>query len=248
MRRHLGKARYAAILIVAAVAVVLFARAYTGQVTPAGAAMTPIVPGPAELELALRRAELEPEAVAAAGVSSGAAGGVVTEALSQLVATPGVLDAAAAALAEARQLRDQLERVIQAGHATPEQLSAYPLAVSEVTQFQSQLQTAIGNLSDQATAALSTTQRATLATIRSNRRWDLPTEFLVINRPEAQWVELRNCLANERIAAALGEDPDPQAQAALAAFRSNPLVAAAKANLDANLAVVTAAWQAALGL
>ena len=70
-------------------------------------------------------------------------------------------------------------------------------------------------------------------------------EFLVVDRSEAEWIQLREGLANERVAAKLGQAPDPIARAALAEFRSHPLVAAARANLDANLAVVTTAWEQA---
>ena len=70
-----------------------------------------------------------------------------------------------------------------------------------------------------------------------------------MERSEAQWVELRDCLANERIAAALDdEEPDDQAQATLAELRAQPQVAIAKANCDAGLDVVTDAWEQACGI
>ena len=99
-----------------------------------------------------------------------------------------------------------------------------------------------------ATAGLSENQRAALATIRRNRHWDLPLEFLVVDRAESEWVALRDCLANERIAAKLDdEEPDPVAQAVLGQLRSHPAVLVARGNLDGNLAVLTMVWQQAVG-
>ena len=69
----------------------------------------------------------------------------------------------------------------------------------------------------------------------------------MVDRTEVQWVQLRDYLANERIAEKLGEEPDANAQAALAQIRNNLAVSTAKANLDANLAVVELAWAQAVG-
>ncbi len=44
-------------------------------------------------------------------------------------------------------------------------------------------------------------------------------QILVLDRPETQWVQLRDALANERISAALDEPPDPEAQAWLSDCR-----------------------------
>src|SRR5262249_37480178 len=131
--------------------------------------------------------------------------------------------------------------------ATPQQVTACAAAGTLLAQCDTQYQAALQNAFNAATASLSTAQRTALTNIRANKDWDVPTEFLLVNRPEAQWVLLRSALANERIAAAAGQPASADAQAALNTFRSQTQVAAAKAALDANLAATTTAWNQALG-
>jgi hypothetical protein len=247
MQRHLGKARYPAIIVLAAVALVIFLRFQMNENTKARAAMLPLLPETHELAGALYRAGLDPEALAAAGVSPGTITTVVGDTVEHLIFNQAFIELADTAWAQSRKQCAQLKRKIQSGRATDEQVNAYQAAKAAFAQAKMQRQAALGTLVNVATGDLSNNKRSTLATIRANRHWDLPVEFLVVDRTEAQWVRLRNCLANERVADKWGEDPDPDAQAALAQLRSNPLVAAARANVDANLDVVNNAWQQAIG-
>jgi hypothetical protein len=93
--------------------------------------------------------------------------------------------------------------------------------------------------------------RTTLTRVRANRAqdWsrDFPHEFLVIARQEAEWVSLRDCLANEHIAIKHPDLLSETAQASLAAWRADPAVSAAKAALVQNLTAVTDAWNTATG-
>ena len=123
----------------------------------------------------------------------------------------------------------------------------YNAAKTQLSLAKTQRQNVLDDLFASATATLIQSQKDTLTAIRGNSDWDRPTEFLVTNRTDADWLELRDCLAKERIAAAQDEDPDPDAQATLDEYRSASPVAAAKASLDANLGVVTAAWEQAIG-
>lgn len=246
MRKHLGKARYTAILVLAAAAVILFISIQTTLDRRARAHMMLVLPTPQELAVALHRAGLAPEVLAAAGLGPGSVESVVGEAFQDMAEQPGALGLGDAALGDARRQCSELERVIQSGQATEEQIAAYPAAAAELAQAEAQCEGVLADLFDAGTAGLSNAQRQALSAIRANHRWSLPTEFLVVDRSEAQWVLLRDCLANERIAAQLGEDTDPEAQQILAEARSHPLVAAAKANLDANLAVVTTVWEQAI--
>jgi hypothetical protein len=247
MRKHLGKARYGAIAVLVAAAVFLFLQMKTINDNRARANMMLLLPTPQELAVALHRAGLGPEVLAAAGLGPGNIESVVGEAFQDIAEQPGALDLGDAALGDARRQCSELERIIQSGQATDEQIAAHPAAAAELAQAEAQCEGVLAGLFDAGTAGLSNAQRQKLSAIRANRRWDLPTEFLVVDRSEAQWVLLRDCLANERIAVQLGEDPDPQAQQILAEGRSHPLVAAAKANLDANLDVVTSVWEQAIG-
>jgi hypothetical protein len=246
MKRHLGKARYPVILVLLIAAVAIFLRIQLVENGKAKAAMILSVPTSAELALALHRVGLDPEALTAAGVSPSAVDTVVGDAVEHLMVNLPLIEVADDAWAQSRQQCDQLKRVIQSGRATQEQIDAYPGARSQLALTKAQRQSALDDLFSAATDALSGSLCNTLATICGNRNWVLPIEFLVIDRPEPEWVQLRDCLANERIADNFAEDPDPDAQASLAQIRANPLVAAAKANLDANLAVVESAWEQAV--
>jgi hypothetical protein len=245
MRKHLGKARYPLILLLAVAIVALFVRIQSIQDTRA--ALFYPEPTPAQLATALVRAGLDPEALAAVGVSPSVINTVVGDVAEHMTDNPGSLELADTAYAAARQERDQLKRVIQSGRATQDQVDAYPSAQGQFALARAQRQSALDDIFAASTATLSQSQRNMLASIRGNADWDLPLEFLVLDRSEADWVQLRDCLANERVSAQLGEAPDANAQAALTQLRSQPLVAAADANLDANLAVVQLAWHQAVG-
>jgi len=160
-----------------------------------------------------------------------------------------MLELADGAMADARGQTAALKRVIQSGRATEEQVNAYPVATAALGQIRTERNTLLAGVFEAATADLGQNHRNALTAIRANRNWKLPVEFLVVERSEAQWVHLRDCLANERIAAGLDdEEPDDQAQAILAELRARPQVAVAKANCDASLDVVTNAWEQACGM
>ena len=84
--------------------------------------------------------------------------------------------------------------------------------------------------------------------VRANDAWTQPTPYLTVERTQEQWVALRDALANERISAEAGEAADDGAVALLEQVRSDPSVSAALANIDANLALITATWESEIGL
>lgn len=245
MAKALGKARYPLIVILVLATVTLFIWSATTQRARALTAL--IEPAASELAVALIRAGMGPEALAAAGLSPGGATMVVSNLRDFMIANPAALDVADAAFASAKQSVDELKRLIQSGQGEAEDVTAYNAAKTQLSLAQTQRQSVLDDFFTAATADLGQTQKDTLTAIKGNSDWDRPAEFLVVNRTQAQWVELRECLANERIATDQGEDPDPDAQTTLSDYRSAAPVAAAKANLDANLAVITAAWDQAIG-
>ncbi len=247
MANALGKARYPLIVILVLATVTLFIWTATTQRARARAFTALIEPSAAELAVALIRAGMGPEALAAAGLSPGGATTVVSNLRNFIIANPAALDVADAAFASAKQSVDELKRLIQSGQGAAEDVTAYNAAKTQVLLAQTQRQNVLDDFFNAATASLGQAQQDTLTAIRGNSDWDRPTEFLVLNHTDADWVDLRECLANERIAADQGEDPDPNAQTTLDQYRSAPQVATAKANLDANLVVVTAAWEQAIG-
>jgi hypothetical protein len=83
--------------------------------------------------------------------------------------------------------------------------------------------------------------------MQANRAaWPLPIEFLSINRTQAQWIALREALAQEHIAAKRGQELDAQVQSYLAIARSDTTVASVVSNTVANLPTVQATWDSAM--
>ncbi len=246
MRKHLGKARYPAIILLAVALVVLFLQVHSTERAVARASLMVLAPTATELAVTLIRAGLDPEALTAAGVSANATTTLVGNVFDQMLFNPGTLDLADGDYANLKRQCDKLKRVIQSGQATAAQINDYRLARPALAQARTRRQSVLSGLLEAGMAGLSTEQQNALVAIRRNRSWDLSIEFLLADRSEADWVVLRDCLANERIAAKHDEDADPDSQAILAQARSHPAVAPARANLDVNLALVRDAWEQAL--
>jgi len=202
---------------------------------------------PADFPSTLIRAGLDPKALAAAGVSSSSVSSVLSAAATQINASPTALSSADDALATARTQVDHLTSLIQSGHGTQDDITALATANSNLATATSQRQAALDAIFSSATANLTDGQKTALSKIRSNRSWDLSLEFLVVDRDESQWVQVRDALANERIAVSLPDSLNQTAQSNLATWRADPAVAAAKSSLDANLSAVTGSWNSAAG-
>jgi hypothetical protein len=203
---------------------------------------------PADFPSTLIRAGLDAKALAAGGVSSGSVSSVLAAAATQMNSAPSDLSNADTAYASARMQVDQLTSQIQSGHGSQEDITNLATATANLATATSQRQAALDAIFNAATANLSNAQKTALATIRANRAaWDLPLEFLAVNRQQGEWVAVRDALANERIAVSLPDSLNANAQASLATWRSDPAVSAAKSSSDANLPAITTAWNSAAG-
>jgi len=223
--------------------------AVAAQPTSLASLMSVSVPSPTppDYKVLLLRAGLSPEALAAAGVQPAQVAGTVQSAVGAVSQAPDALGIADAAYAEARANTDRLKRKIQSGKAEEGDVQAYQTAKAALATATGQRETILNQVFDSATASLGDSRHQALLAIRANKVWNLPTEFLVVSRSEQEWVQLRDALANERIAPKVGEEPDPTAQAQLAAWRAHASVAAAKTGLDSNLATIRAGWTEATG-
>jgi hypothetical protein len=162
-----------------------------------------------------------------------------------LAAHPTILSDADAAYAAACVTANALQRKIEGGHASQEEIASLPTATAAVATAQTQRQAALDAIIAAATQSLSPASVAVLHTVSANHAWTLPIEFLTVERSETEWISLRNALSNERIAAKYEEAPNSTSQTLLAGARANPTVAAAKANAIANLATVSTTWDSA---
>ena len=222
----------------------LFAVFFALRYAPAiSASRAPAASG--SLAVALMRAGLGADALAAAGVGANSVGGLAQSAQTALAnVSLAQLDAA---YGTAKVAFDARARRVSAGLASPEEITELATLTSALEAAESARTAGIDALFAAVTASLTNTQRARLATIRANKAWKLPIELLTVERTEAEWIELRDALSNERITAKHGEATNQACQSLLAAARADATVAAAKVAHDSNLAPVTAAWESATG-
>ncbi|MEW6747138.1 MAG: hypothetical protein AB1486_30755 [Planctomycetota bacterium] len=203
--------------------------------------------GGPSLESMLYRVGLSPEELTAAGVSEAAVGAVVAGVGGYLLDHPTALAQADQDCFSAKNDADRLGALVRSGLASPSEVTACSQALADLASAESARQAVLDALFAAGTAELSSTQQQTLARLRVNgAAWELPLEFLVVTRAEAEWVRLRAALANERIAAKNYEDPDAGDQAYLSSRRAEDAVAAAITGLETNLAGVRAAWEDAI--
>jgi len=142
---------------------------------------------------------------------------------------------------------DQLERTVQSGLATAQELSQFQASTTMLASATSTRQAALDAAYNAGVANLSGAQQATLAAIKANKSWSLPVKYLVASHTQAQWVALRDALANDKISEQLGETKDATAQSLLASEGAAGAVATASSNLGALKASVTSAWNTAVG-
>jgi hypothetical protein len=200
-----------------------------------------------DLEVNTIRAGLDAKALAAAGVSAQSTSTVITNVNAYLFDHGSDLTSADSACATARTESDRLQRKIQSGQASQEDVSSYQTQVTALATATTQRQAALDAIFNAGTANLSEGQKTALATMRTNRAsWDSPLEFLTVNRTQTEWVHLRDCLTNERVAVEYPDNLDQAMQAELATWRANESVAAAITSLGTILSSVTSAWNSAM--
>lgn len=199
-----------------------------------------------ELGSALFMAGIDARALTAVGVSANAVGALIDDVREAHATHGAALLVAEESMAQARVASDALRRKIQGGTASPEDVTAYHAQTQALATATAAKETALAACRAPLEAALDNTQRAQLARLRANASWQLPTEYLLVDRTEAQWIALRDALANEKIAPRHGESISQEQASILASARSHADVAAAKTRLSTQLAQVESAMHSAL--
>jgi hypothetical protein len=208
---------------------------------------TAVFPLPTDFEVKVLAAGLSPRTLAAAGVGQGSILATLQAAADQMNAAPIALDIAEETRSAARVTADALAQKIQSGKASQEEIASYPAAKSALESAEAACLSVIDGYFTAATANLTSNQRAALVTIRANKAWSFPEEYLVVNRSEADWIALRDALANERIAVDLPDTLSQSCQALLATVRADPAVSFARTSIQTSLTQITSAWNTAAG-
>lgn len=207
------------------------------------------VPTALAVAAALDRSGVSPESLAVAGAGTDVPSPVITAARTWLADQAQTLSAADAAVAAARGDVERLESTIRAGAAGGASVvTSLSAARASLQSASDDLAAALRALRDASVSAagLTDAQAALLLRHSINRATELPNQFQTVERTDADWTGLRDALANERIALALGRTPATAPQALLAQVRATPAVSAASANLTARLSGLRSAWAQAL--
>jgi len=199
-----------------------------------------------ELTDGMLRAGFDAKALTAVGLTSNGVAAFITAYRDSLATQLAAIDAADTSFDAARVASDALRRKIESGKGSGEDVTAYQTQMSAMNSAKASRDAAFVSARTPVEALLTSEQRAQLARIRVNKTWELPMEFLLVDRTEVQWVALRDALSNEKIAPRYGEEVAPQHASVLSAARSNPDVALAKTRLESSLASVEAAIHAAI--
>jgi hypothetical protein len=192
----------------------------------------------------LLRVGLGADTLAAAGISGQQTTALVT-AVEQSY-NPGTLATKDEGYITAKQNHDRLRRLVTSGKGSQEDVTALRTAETTLATANTQRETYLTGLRTAGLAIVSEGQRTLANRIQANGSWRFPTQYLVKDRTEAQWVVLRDLLAAKQIHVKDATAPFPEAsQSQLAAIDAENEIATAKVNLDAGMVSVQTAWNAA---
>ena len=210
----------------------------------AGAA-PPAVTLSQELEVLLLRARLDPEALAAVGMTSNALSTQLAQAEQDLTIALSALGPADTTYASARTERDRLQRLVQSGQGTQEDVASLAQAKTALADAEAARTTALDSTIAAATSSLTNEQRLTLSQIRANARWKwCPTQYRVLEQSDAAWLALRDALSGAHTHERIGEEAPAECSSYLAQCDANEAVLAATSNSGAHLTSLQATWDA----
>lgn len=245
-RPGFARSRWGAVANVSLAAVIIAATALTASMAVSRRRDPPPTPMTTrELEVALLRAQVTPDALAAMGLTGAQTTALIGRAGDALGPDIEAFRAVESAVGPARATRDRLTRLVRSGLGAPEDAAGLAAARTALSNAESALATRSAAVRGDALGeGFPSGQAATLATIAVNRAWQtLPVEYRCRSgATEAQWVRLRQALFEQRSAQRDNRQIDPSDQAVLDQWDQNPAVAAAKTNLQTRLPEVANAW------
>lgn len=175
-----------------------------------------------ELLSQLRASGLNPEALAAAGLSDQQVIAVVTAADAALASDLTGHRDRAARLITARQNHERARRAVQRGDESS--LQTLQSAATELASVTQAVAGANASFFSSATTVLSSSKRGQIESMRGAAALDLPPAYGATAVEQSNAVTLREALAAERIASVSGTQLDATSAATLAAARADPAV------------------------
>lgn len=242
--------RWGAAINLALAAVIIAATALTASMAASRRRDPPPNPiTPRELEVALLRAQINPDALAALGLTGAQTTALIGRVNDALGADIETFRALSNAVGPARATHDRLARLVRSGLGAREDAANLASARTTLAGAESALTARFAAVRSNALGeGAPSGQSATLATIAANEAWrTLPVQYRCRSgATEAQWVRLREALFEQRSAQRENRQTDQAAQAVLDEWTQDPAVAAAITNLQARLDEVTNAWNQTL--
>lgn len=207
-----------------------------------------LVPGPMEVAVLLHRCGLSADRLAAAGVRQDRISSIVDRAREALIEQEDLLTALDASYADARRSADALTRRVRSGRHDDADIAALAQARSILAAAETERDALVRQIGEHAAAESEAEARERLITMRGNATRSAPAPYLVVDRSEAEWLQLRELLAIERIATNNDEEVPGEARAALDQIRAEPVVAEALSSFDDLLPLHQVTWNLVVGL
>lgn len=189
---------------------------------------------PREIASMLHMIDLNPEALAAAGLTG--------------LDCDGVFDAAATFCIQADRIGQFELAYRNLNAAKAKAVHPIPGGLGNQIPTVAQAQTVLDDLKSATfqfvTTGLAPERIAKLRTIRSNGRLDIPAPYKVVDRTEREWVRLRGALHNKAWSDQNNQPLDDASSQIIATADGDQAVVQAKADLASNRASVQTSWAA----
>lgn len=192
-------------------------------------------PTRAEVTAAAMRAGLHADSLLAAGVSSASFASIVSSVYEYLTAHAGQM----------RTLDAQVDSARRAASG-PRSDAPPPLTTMTLDQAVAARDAFYAAVFDAATTSMTQEQKSMLRSQKQNKGKSVPAKYTVVDRSDAEWVALREALADQRIAARDGREANAEVRQRIATADANSVVAAAGQRLSGDRAAARAAWTQAI--
>lgn len=200
-----------------------------------------------ELAVSLMRVGLTPEACCAAGLTTDQTISLVANAREHLQTNIATLRLADEQYVSAKSTHDQLKRLVQAGKASDEDRANFSVAVTTLTTTTAARDSALNTLYNAAVDGLADASTVKLGNCKDSIHWSAcPVQYRVESRSEADWIALRDALANIRISADLQDDANHDCMELVNEAKADPDVAAATTAIELKLNGINNAWNNAV--
>lgn len=180
-----------------------------------------------------------PTTLATLGASNQQVSTIVAGARGMCEGEGGAFGQAHVAWEEAATTLSRLESKAQRGDLTDQERASLESQRQTVNTLRSARDQIVGNVRTLVESTLDAQQDAGLASVRAASHINLPEPYKVLARTDAEWITLRDRLAEERTLAERGEPVGQSVEA-------EPEVQVAQAALEGRLASVRTAWRQAL--